>query len=132
MVDALGGEKSLRAHQHRTLAGTTELIGLPMKGDFVQKASAPDKSLIVMNLGDLRIKQGVDGATAWSETSMQGLQILRGPMADALRQQAKFYGPLDLIASNKEVTPIGTAKFDDRECVELKVVGSGGGLSNLC
>ncbi len=131
MVDSLGGEQALRAHQHRTLSGTTEMVGLPMKGAFLQKAAAPDRSIVVMNLGDLSIKQGFDGTTAWTRTSMNGLQILQGAMADAVKQQAKFYGPLDLVAGNKEVTPTGFVSFDGRNCIELKVIGPSGGLSWL-
>jgi carboxyl-terminal processing protease len=131
VVQALGGEKALRGHRHRTLSGTTEFVGLPMKGEFLQKASAPDKSLVAMNLGDLRIKQGFDGTTAWSETSMQGLQILTGSAAEAVKEQAKFYGPLDLIASNKQVTPIAFTDFDGKECIEVKLVSASGGVSFL-
>ena len=131
MIDSLGGEEKLRAHRHRTLIGKAELVGLPMKGDYVQKASAPDKSLVVMQLGDLLVRQGFDGITAWSETPMQGLQILSGGVADAMKRQAKFFGPLDLIAANKEIRPTQFVIFDDKECIELKLVGLHGDVSFL-
>lgn len=127
MTDALGGERAIRAHSHRTLTGTTEMIGLPMKGPYVQKASAPNRSLVAMHLGDLVVRQGFDGKTAWSETPMTGKQILSGPAADMMRQQAQFYGPLDLMATYKEVVITGFANFDGHDCFELKVVGQGSG-----
>lgn len=131
MADALGGEKAIRAHSHRTLSGTAEMIGLPMKGDYVQKASAPNRALVVMHLGDLVVRQGFDGQVAWSDTPMTGKSIVTGPAADMIRQQAQFYGPLDLTRSYKEVTVAGFSEFDGRQCIELKLVGQGGSTSFL-
>ena len=71
MTNALGGEKAIRAHSHRTLSGTAELIGLPMKGDYVQKASAPNRSLVVMHLGDLLVRQGFDGIITQSRRTAE-------------------------------------------------------------
>jgi peptidase S41-like protein len=131
MADALGGEKAIRSHSHRTLSGTAELVGLPMKGDYVQKASAPNRSMVVMNLGDLVVRQGFDGEVAWSDTPMTGKQIVTGAAADLIRQQAQFYGPLDLLGAYKEVSLIGLSFFDGKQCVELKLVGRGGASSFL-
>ncbi|MEY2573614.1 MAG: carboxyl-terminal processing protease [Verrucomicrobiota bacterium] len=131
MTNALGGEKVIRAHSHRTLTGTTELIGLPMKGDYVQKASAPDRSAVVMHLGDLIVRQGFDGKVAWSDTPMTGKQIMTGAAADLIRQQAQFYGPLDLVRAYREITFSGLAVFEGRQCVELKLAGHSGTISFL-
>jgi C-terminal processing protease CtpA/Prc len=131
MTDALGGEKVIRAHSHRTLSGTAEMIGLPMKGDYVQKASAPNKSVVVMHLGDLVVRQGFDGRVAWSDTPMTGKQIVTGAAADLIRQQAQFYGPLDLTSAYKEISVLGFSLFDGKQCVELKLVGHGGSTSFL-
>jgi hypothetical protein len=131
MTDALGGEKALRAHSHRTLTGTTEMIGLPMKGDYVQKASAPNRSVVVMHLGDLVVRQGFDGRVAWSDTSMTGKQIVTGAGADLIRQQAQFFGPLDLMRGYREVTVSGVAVFDGKQCLELKLTGQSGTISFL-
>ena len=131
MINALGGEKNLRAHAHRTLSGRAEMIGLPMKGDYVQKASAPNRSLVVIHLGDLVVRQGFDGESAWSDTPMTGKTILSGAAADLMREQAQFYGPLALATAYKEITVTGFANFDGRECVELTLAGQGGGTSFL-
>lgn len=131
MADAIGGDKAIRAYSHRTLSGTAEMIGLPMKGDYVQKASAPNRSLVEMHLGDLLVRQGFDGEVAWSDTPMTGKIILKGAAADMIRQQAQFYGPLDLIAAYKDVSVTGFAIFDGKPCIELTLVGHGGGTSFL-
>jgi C-terminal processing protease CtpA/Prc len=131
MTDALGGENEIRAHQHRTLSGTTEMIGLPMKGDYCQKVSAPNRSLVAMHLGDLLVRQGFDGQTAWSDTPMNGKQIVTGAASDLIRQQAQFYGPLDLTNAYKEIIMTGFSVFDGKQCVELKLVGHGGTTSFL-
>jgi C-terminal processing protease CtpA/Prc len=131
MTEALGGEKAIRAHQHRTLFGATGMVGLPMKGDYIQKASAPDRSLVVMHLGDLLIRQGFDGKVAWSDTPMSGKKIVTGVAADLIRQQAQFYGPLDLTNAYKELLMAGFALFDGQQCVELKLVGRSGATSFL-
>jgi C-terminal processing protease CtpA/Prc len=131
MTDALGGEKTLRAHSHRTLSGTAEMIGLPMKGDYVQKASAPNRTLVVMHLGDLLVRQGFDGQVAWTDTPMTGKEIMSGPAADMIRQQAQFYGPLDLVAAYKEIAVTRFAVFDGKPSIELRLVGRGGTESFL-
>jgi carboxyl-terminal processing protease len=131
MTKALGGEKTLRAHSHRTLTGMTELVGLPMKGEYIQKASAPNRSLVVMHLGDMVVRQGFDGEVAWSDTPMTGKQIMTGAGADLIRQQAQFYGPLDLVRAYREVTVSGAALFDGRQCFELKLTGHSGTISFL-
>jgi C-terminal processing protease CtpA/Prc len=131
MTDAVGGEKALRAHKHRTLSGTAEMIGLPMKGDYVQKASAPNRSLVIMHLGDLLVRQGFDGEVAWSDTPMTRKQIVTGAAADMIHQQAQFYGPLDLTKTYKEVTVVGFSEFDGKQCIELQLIGHGGASSFL-
>lgn len=132
MTDALGGEQTIRAHRHRTLSGSAEMVGLPMKGDYIQKASAPDRSLVVMHLGDLLVRQGFDGNVAWSDTPMTGTQIVTGTAADMIRQQARFYGPLDLTNGYKEIVVMGFADFDgNRHCLELKLIGRSGTTSFL-
>lgn len=131
MANALGGEKGIRARAHRTLLGTSELVGLPMKGDYVQKASAPNRSLVVMHLGDLLVRQGFDGKVAWSDTPMAGKQIVTGAAAETMRQQAQFYGPLDLTSAYKEITVIGFSEFDGKQCLELRLVGQGGTTASL-
>jgi len=131
MVDALGGEKALCSRSHRTLSGKTEMIGLPMKGDYRQRASAPNKSLVVMHLGDLVVRQGFDGNVAWTDTPMTGKKIVSGTAADMIRQQAQFYGPLDLTAADKEISLVGFSMFDGRQCIEIKLVAEGGGTSFL-
>lgn len=131
MANALGGEKAVRAHAHRTLSGTSELVGLPMKGDYVQKASAPDRSLVVMHLGDLLVRQGFDGKVAWSDTPMAGKQIVTGAAAEMMRQQAQFYGALDLTSTYEEVTVLGFSEFDGKQCLEIRLVGHGGTSSFL-
>jgi carboxyl-terminal processing protease len=129
MVAALGGESRLRRHAHRTLTGTTELVGLPMKGEFVQKASAPNKSLVVMHLGDLVVRQGFDGNVAWSDSPMTGKQILSGSAAEALQQQAQFYGPIDLTKTCREIVPVRFISFDGKRCIELKLTSRSGLIS---
>ena len=102
-----------------------------MKGSYVQKASAPDKSLVLMSLGDLLVRQGFDGVTAWSESPMEGLKILGGAMAEAVKRQSRFHGPLDLVSSNKKVMPSRFVAFGNNECIELEIVSSCGDISYL-
>lgn len=131
MANALGGEKAIRSRSHRTLSGTTEMIGLPLKGPYLQKASAPNKTLVEMHLGDLLVRQGFDGWVAWTDSTMTGKTIVTGPAADMIRQQAQFYGPLDLVTGNREVSVAGFSIFDGKPCLEIKLIGQGGGSSLL-
>ena len=131
MVRALGGEEALRAHAHRTLRGTAELLGLPMKGPFVQKMSAPDKWLVEMRLGDLLVRQGFDGNTAWADNPMSGRQILTGAAADAVRDQAQFYRPLGMKEAYREITAVAVVQFDGKECIEVKLVSQTGAVSSM-
>jgi hypothetical protein len=131
MVEALGGEKALRAHAHRTLRGTAELVGLPMKGPFVQKTSAPDKWLVEMRLGDLLVRQGFDGNIAWSDNPMTGKQVLNGAAAEAVREQAQFHRVLQMRALYREIVPLGGVAFDGKDCIEVKLVSASGARSTL-
>jgi hypothetical protein len=111
---------------HRTFevgAGTFSAASAGTTGD--------DGASRVMHLGDLMVRQGFDGQTAWIDTPMTGKQILSGRAADMMRQQARFYGPLDPPTTDKEIAVTGFANFDDRDCVELKLVGQGGATSFL-
>ncbi|HEX8280808.1 MAG TPA: hypothetical protein VF551_05495, partial [Chthoniobacterales bacterium] len=131
MINALGGEASLRAHSHRALRGTAEMIGLPLEGEFMQKASAPDKSLIAMQLGDLLVRQGFGGEAAWSDSPMSGRQILKGSAAEAMKLQAQFYGPLEMRKAYREIVPLGFATWDGKECIELKLTSASGATSHM-
>jgi hypothetical protein len=84
-----------------------------------------------MHLGDLVIRQGFDGAVAWTDSPMTGKQILSGSAANALKQQSNFYGPLDLIKSYKEIAPTQIIGFDNKPCIEIKLASETGATSHM-
>ena len=112
-VEARGGDERLKAIQTRRVTGTIKLQGVggtDAKMQVINKR--PNLMLQEMRAGEQRFVTAFDGQQAWALNPMLGdtPQLVDGPQADALRDQAQFDGPL--LGAHRRGDPIEVAGKD--------------------
>lgn len=122
-VEALGGEKALRSRKSFHATGTFGVPSQGLEGPLHVYAKAPNKALIVIEIGGIgEVRQGFDGKIAWAIEPMSGPQILDGAMAETIRIDADFFGPLNYAKNFKSITTVDKTEFAGAECYKLEMV----------
>ncbi|MDP6652438.1 MAG: hypothetical protein QGF90_10090 [Gammaproteobacteria bacterium] len=104
-VDALGGERAIRAHTSTTIHGRFVLTVFGVEGDATIYARAPNHVSQVIELPGLgTIQSGYNGEVGWSVDPLQGSSILQGDALTDLVQQSDYYMPLNLVLSPGQET----------------------------
>lgn len=93
-IEARGGEARLKEIASRKVVGTIVLQGREARMEVLAKR--PNLMLQEMIAGEQRFITAFDGTQAWALNPMLGdtPQVIEGPPADALREQAQFDGLL--------------------------------------
>lgn len=88
-VEATGGRAALDAE--RGTHGFGRLESIKLKGTIEQWTQVPDKLLVRIRLGSLRIAMGTDGRTAWeTDLAARRVRVLEGRELERLRGEAWF------------------------------------------
>jgi zinc protease len=110
-LEATGGKAAYEKFKNRTLSGEVEIPGANIKGKVKITQAAPNRILVVMELGQAgKNVQATDGKDAW-ETSLTGERLLDGAEKDDFIRKATF---------NEEVHRIKL--YDKIECVGIEDV----------
>ncbi len=122
-IEAVGGEKALRAHTSRTVKGTFEMPAMGMSGPTTSYAAAPDKFISRTEIPGMgEIVQAYNGEIAWLENPMQGAQILEGEMLAQVKREARFYAALEQDDLFSEQTTAGETEWDEQAAYQVDVV----------
>jgi len=126
-VDALGGEKTLRAHSSSTTRGSMELAAMGMSGDLVRYAAAPDKMVMIIEMSGFgTMNQGFNGEVGWSDNPMQGATLLEGRQLHQMEQQAAYYGPLAYADLYPEMETVELTEFNGESAYKVRLVDEEG------
>ncbi|MGH7730770.1 MAG: aspartyl protease family protein [Candidatus Eiseniibacteriota bacterium] len=88
-VDATGGRAALEAERSTHAFGRIEAMQL--KGTIEQWTQVPDRYLVDIRLGSLRLRTGTDGRVGWeTDLDSKRVRILEGKDLDRLRNEAWF------------------------------------------
>ena len=124
-VDAMGGEKALRAVTSRVIKGTVDVTGLSHGGTYETFQQAPNKLYVITEAYPFgTIKTGYNGRIAW--TSSKGTTTIVKNAADlaAAARAADFFSPIGLKQKYAKVTLAGASQigFRDVYVLELQAV----------
>lgn len=92
-IEAIGGEKSLRAYTKRTITSKLFIKAFGIEGNLNIVAAAPNKMTTTVDLGKFGVnRSGFNGSVGWSMDAMSGNKVLDGEALQAMIAKANFYG----------------------------------------
>jgi hypothetical protein len=125
-VDALGGEKTLRAHESSTRKGKMVIAAMGMEGSTTTHAAAPDKMVMNIETGMGAMNQGYNGELGWSDNPMTGAQVLDGDQLANMKQQADYHMPLNYSKHFATMETVEETDLDGQPAYKVRVVNSTG------
>lgn len=132
MVEAMGGEATIRRHAHRTLTGTFELTGQISGATIVIRQSAPNLRVVSIELpGQGKILSGSDGETAWRIGPDTEPRVLEDKQRDRALRDADCFPVLHYQRDHRDIETVGMREFAERPCYELRMIDAGGDALSL-
>jgi hypothetical protein len=117
---AIGGADVAAKVQSLHMVGTMALG--PMTAEFEMFTAKPNKSLSVIKVQGMEMREGFDGTVGWSINPMLGPQILEGPALGTARESAEFDAIERKAADFKTIETIAKTTLDGKECYKVKTV----------
>lgn len=77
-IAAMGGQAAFDKITSRTAKATIEIPDMGMTGSMTITEKAPNKSLVVIEIAQMTIREGTDGVVAWDENPQTGLREKAG------------------------------------------------------
>ncbi len=75
---AMGGQAAFDKITSRTAKATIEIPDMGMTGSMTITEKAPNKSLVVVEIAQMTMREGTDGVVAWDENPQTGLREKAG------------------------------------------------------
>src|SRR6188472_1451047 len=75
---AMGGQAAFDKITSRTAKATIEIPDMGMTGSMTIMEKAPNKSLVVIEIAQMTVREGTDGVVAWDENPQTGLREKSG------------------------------------------------------
>jgi outer membrane lipoprotein-sorting protein len=119
-VEAIGGKAAHEKIKTRTMTGTVEVPGANVKGTLTIQAAAPDKMVVVTDLGQFgKTTQGTDGKSAWMLSPLIGDRLMEGEEKDAFLSSAEFHRDVHWKDAYKKVECTGIEDVDGKPAYKL-------------
>ena len=75
---AMGGQAAFDKITTRTARATIEIPDMGISGSMTMTEKAPNKSLVVVEIAQMTVREGTDGNVAWDENPQTGLREKTG------------------------------------------------------
>lgn len=125
-VEALGGEKAIKAVSSRVIKGTLDVSGVSRGNSFETQALAPNKLLTTIRAHPVGlIKIAFDGRNGWALDD-NGIRTLKGGELAALQRDSDFYMPVTIKSVYTRVTLAGTSKIGYRDVYVIEAQPAAG------
>ena len=131
-VEAMGGEKAIKAVNTRVVKGVLDIPGVSRGGSFETYQQAPNKGMSVFMAHPFgTIKAGYNGRAAWLHT-VAGLQPIKNPgELAAVQRETDIYSPIRVKANYAKVTLLGTSQIGYRDMYVLDLQPAQGATERL-
>ena len=115
-VEAIGGRAAQMRLTSRVATGKVDLIGVSNGGRLESYQTAPNKSLVVMELDAVgTMRKGFDGRSGWEQSAQSGVRMSTGVNLDSLARDSDFYHDLKLKELFVRTKLLGKVKYGFRE-----------------
>jgi tetratricopeptide (TPR) repeat protein len=130
-VEAIGGEKAIKAINSRVIKGTLDVAGMSRGGSFETHSQAPNKVMTIAQAHPVgSVKVGFDGRNGWAQAGT-AVRSLKGAELAALQRDADFHSPLTLKTTFAKVSLAGTSQIGYREVYVLELQPATGPADKL-
>jgi outer membrane lipoprotein-sorting protein len=115
-VEAIGGEKAIKAVTSRVQKGSLEIAAVGLSGTAEVYEKAPNKTATIINLtGFGLVQEGFDGKTGWSQDPQMGLRNKEGGELASAKLDSEFYKPVKIKELYSKIAVKGTEKVGDKD-----------------
>jgi tetratricopeptide (TPR) repeat protein len=131
-VEAMGGEKAIKAVTSRVIKGTVDVPGVSRGGSFETYLQGPNKAMSVVQAHPFgTIKVGYNGRSAWSQTAL-GVRPVKVPAElGSIQRDADLYAPLRLKNNYVKVTTPGMSEIGYRQVYVLDLQPAAGAVERV-
>jgi hypothetical protein len=130
-ITAMGGRAAIEKITSRVSKGTLEVPDMGVQGTVTVSEKAPDKTLTVLEMNGMFVREGTDTAGAWEDNPQTGLRDKTGTeLADA-RRAATFSPELRLREMYKTLEVTGQEKVGDKDAYVVLATPAVGAPSRL-
>ena len=131
-VEAMGGEKAIKAVTSRVVTGTVDIAGLSRGGRYEKYLQAPNKLLIVSQAEPLgTTKTGFNGHTGWGWSQGGTTVVKNAAELGEFERNADFFAPLRLKEQYAKVSLAGASQIGYRDVFVLDLQPAAGALERL-
>jgi FimV-like protein len=119
-VEAIGGEKAIKAVTTRVSKGTVDIPGVSRGGTFETYQQAPNKGMTVLEAHPFGlIRVGYNGRTAWSQTAAGVKPVKNAGEIASIQREYDIYTPLRVKTNYAKVTLLGMSQIGYRDVYVL-------------
>jgi tetratricopeptide (TPR) repeat protein len=131
-VEAMGGEKAIKAVTSRVIKGTLDIPGVSRGGTFETHQQAPNKGMTVMQAHPFgTIKVGYNGRSGWMQTAA-GVKPVRIPAELAsIQRDSDIYAILNVKSNYTKVSLVGMSQIGYRDVYVLDLQPAKGAVERL-
>jgi len=123
LVEALGGRAALERYSSAHAVGTFSVPAQGIEGDLEVFTAAPNLLAVRVEIPAFgTVTTGYDGEVGWSMNPAMGPMVLDGNQLQQMRQQADFFGPLNMEAYVDSAEVVGEEQFEGTMCQKVRVV----------
>ena len=131
-VEAMGGEKAIKAVTSRVMKGTVDVPGVSRGGSFETSILGPNKAMSVITAHPFgTIKVGYNGRIGWSQTNGVVRPVKIPAELGSLQRDADLYGVLRLKNNYVKVTAPGISEIGYRQVYVLDLQPAAGAVERV-
>ena len=131
-IEAMGGEKAIRAVTSRVIKGTVDVPGVSRGGSFESYLQGPNKAMSIIQAHPFgMIKVGYNGRGGWSQT-VAGVRPVKVPAElGSLQRDADLYAVLRLKNNYVKVSAPGMSEIGYRQVYVLDLQPAAGAMERV-
>jgi len=126
-LQAIGGKAAVQRVTSMVMKGTFEVPAFGANGTIERYAKAPNKFVIVVEIGGFgTVQQGFNGTVGWAQDPQNGMRDLSGKELAQTRREADLYRDIRFKEIFPKMTVIGKDKVADRDVYGVEATPADG------
>jgi zinc protease len=131
-VQALGGKAAIQGVTSRSMKGTFEVPAFGASGTIERYSKAPNKMVIIVEIGGFgTVQQGFNGTAGWSQDPQTGMRDIAGPELAQTKREADIYRDIKLKDLYPKMVVAGKDKVADRDVYVIEATPADGGPEKM-
>jgi hypothetical protein len=119
---AMGGQAAFDKITSRTAKATIEIPDMGITGSMTMTEKAPNKSLVVVEIAQMTVREGTDGVVAWDENPQTGLREKTGLELAEYKRGSIFNVETKLKTAYPKMTVTGRDTVNGRSAIVIDAI----------